>query len=233
MRPTELGQVTLEYAARPPNAHYLAGFHTGRDYRALTPTPIRATRAGLVVFAGVYGGWGQSYGNHVIVQTGVGARAVRHSYNHLSRIYVKRGRLLRAGTIIGLSGHTGHVTGPHLHFEERRPPYSYWDHRRPQFDLAPPAIWDVSDLVWLATGAHEVGTAKSHHPAQVRSVAGALVAAGCLNRRYVSGHWSRFKADAYRRWETKRGWTPTGVPGPEGLGLLAALHGQPGTIVRP
>ena len=41
------------------------------------------------------------------------------SYAHLSRIDVKEGQELRAGERLGLSGATGRVTGPHLHFTVR------------------------------------------------------------------------------------------------------------------
>jgi murein DD-endopeptidase MepM/ murein hydrolase activator NlpD len=40
-------------------------------------------------------------------------------YAHLSRVGVRRGICVVAGTPIGRAGSTGHATGPHLHFETR------------------------------------------------------------------------------------------------------------------
>jgi murein DD-endopeptidase MepM/ murein hydrolase activator NlpD len=38
-------------------------------------------------------------------------------YGHLSAINVRTGEQVRGGQVIGLSGRSGNVTGPHLHFE--------------------------------------------------------------------------------------------------------------------
>jgi murein DD-endopeptidase MepM/ murein hydrolase activator NlpD len=40
-------------------------------------------------------------------------------YMHLSKIEVEAGSTVRKGQRIGLSGATGRVTGPHLHFAVR------------------------------------------------------------------------------------------------------------------
>jgi len=88
-------------------------FHTGVDYPAPAATPVAVAGRGLVVFAG----WDASgYGNLVVVEHPLGARSM---YAHLSRIDVRRGESVVAGSRVGLVGATGTATGPHLHFELR------------------------------------------------------------------------------------------------------------------
>jgi murein DD-endopeptidase MepM/ murein hydrolase activator NlpD len=86
-------------------------FHAGVDFPAPAGTAVGAARAGRVVFAGPSrSGWG----NLVVLAHGGG---VRTRYAHLSRIHVRVGSKVSAGSMIGLVGATGEATGPHLHFE--------------------------------------------------------------------------------------------------------------------
>ncbi|MBP0450934.1 peptidoglycan DD-metalloendopeptidase family protein [Kitasatospora sp. RG8] len=91
---------------------WASGHHTGADFVASTGTPLRAVAAGTVVKAGN----GGAYGNEVEIKLADGKYA---QYAHLSSIGVKIGQTVTAGQQIGLSGATGNVTGPHLHFEIR------------------------------------------------------------------------------------------------------------------
>jgi len=97
------------------------GRHTGDDYSASSGTIVRTTKSGVVFYSGSGGGWGSSYGNHVIVES----EGIRHLYAHLSSISVNRGQQVAAGSKIGVSGSTGNTSGPHLHYEERKDPYKY------------------------------------------------------------------------------------------------------------
>jgi len=84
--------------------------HEGIDYAVAQGTPVAAARAGKVIAAGAAGG----YGLKVDVDHG---NNVRTRYAHLSKINVRVGDTVAAGTTVGLSGNTGESTGPHLHFE--------------------------------------------------------------------------------------------------------------------
>lgn len=83
--------------------------HGGADYRAATGTPVLATEAGVVALTGKH----FYAGGSVYVDHGDGLLSM---YMHLSRIDVKDGQRVAKGERVGLSGATGRVTGPHLHF---------------------------------------------------------------------------------------------------------------------
>jgi murein DD-endopeptidase MepM/ murein hydrolase activator NlpD len=88
------------------------GRHQGADFRAETGTPVLAPNAGRVVLAqDLY-----FAGNTVIVDHGLGV----FSYlAHLSRLGVSVGARVSRGDLLGASGATGRVTGPHLHWAVR------------------------------------------------------------------------------------------------------------------
>lgn len=87
--------------------------HHGIDLASPLGSPIRASAAGRVVFAGERGG----YGNLVVVDHGDGTKT---RYAHCQRIDVEVGEAVEAGQAIAAVGSTGRSTGPHLHFEVRR-----------------------------------------------------------------------------------------------------------------
>jgi murein DD-endopeptidase MepM/ murein hydrolase activator NlpD len=92
-----------------------SGYHTGVDFVVPTGTSLKAVGAGTVVSAG----WGGAYGNQVVIKLADGYYA---QYAHLSQLSVSAGQTVTAGQQVGLSGATGNVTGPHLHFEIRTTP---------------------------------------------------------------------------------------------------------------
>lgn len=118
---------------------WAAGYHTGEDYstHGATGKRVEATRAGVVIDTGNV--WGESYGKTVVVESD----GIRHGYCHLSSIAVGAGDRVDTGDKIGESGNTGNSTGPHLHYEERRNPYAYANHREPVFSHQ---AWEEDDV---------------------------------------------------------------------------------------
>ncbi|MFF4568572.1 peptidoglycan DD-metalloendopeptidase family protein [Streptomyces sp. NPDC001410] len=106
---------TIGTAYHVAGSMWSSGHHTGVDFVVPTGTPLKAVAAGTVVSAG----WGGAYGNQVVIKLNDGYYA---QYAHLSQLSVSAGQTVTAGQQIGLSGATGNVTGPHLHFEIRTTP---------------------------------------------------------------------------------------------------------------
>jgi murein DD-endopeptidase MepM/ murein hydrolase activator NlpD len=90
----------------------LASIHKGMDFRAPAGTPVRAGNSGVVVLARPL----YYEGGCVVIDHGLGLYTISM---HLSRIDVKEGQKVATGDAIGLSGATGRVTGPHLHWAVR------------------------------------------------------------------------------------------------------------------
>jgi murein DD-endopeptidase MepM/ murein hydrolase activator NlpD len=90
----------------------LASIHKGMDFRAATGTAVHAGNSGVVVLARPL----YFEGNCVVIDHGQGLYTISM---HLSRIDVKEGQHVAMGQSLGLSGATGRVTGPHLHWAVR------------------------------------------------------------------------------------------------------------------
>ncbi len=88
------------------------GRHQGADFRAATGTPVHTPNGGRVVLTrDLY-----FAGNTVIIDHGLGVFSL---LAHLSRIDVQPGSVVARGDVVGQSGATGRVTGPHLHWAVR------------------------------------------------------------------------------------------------------------------
>ncbi|MEU4105347.1 LysM peptidoglycan-binding domain-containing M23 family metallopeptidase [Streptomyces tanashiensis] len=107
------GGISTPY--RAAGSMWSSGYHTGVDFMASTGTTVVAVGPGTVYSAGD----GGAYGNQVVIQHADGTFS---QYAHLSSISVSAGQTVTGGQQIGLSGATGNVTGPHLHFEMRTGP---------------------------------------------------------------------------------------------------------------
>jgi len=90
----------------------LASIHKGMDFRAPMGTVVRAGNSGTVVLARPL----YYEGNCVVIDHGLGLYTLSM---HFSRIDVHEGQHVNAGDPLGLSGATGRVTGPHLHWAVR------------------------------------------------------------------------------------------------------------------
>lgn len=87
--------------------------HAGIDLKAKTGTRVVSARDGVVSFVGRASG----YGKLIIIKHSDGYET---RYAHLSKIDVKKGQKVSKNEYIALSGATGRVSGPHLHFEIRK-----------------------------------------------------------------------------------------------------------------
>ena len=85
--------------------------HKGTDIgRVGYTSPIYAAKSGTVIVSQS----SSSYGNYVVISHGSGNTTL---YGHMSSRKVQAGQYVNQGDVIGITGSTGHSTGPHLHFE--------------------------------------------------------------------------------------------------------------------
>lgn len=82
--------------------------HPGIDIAAPQGTPVRAIAAGTVVWAG----WKRNGGGYVVEIAH--PNGMRSTYNHNSKLKVRRGDKVAKGETVALVGSTGYSTGPHL-----------------------------------------------------------------------------------------------------------------------
>lgn len=90
------------------NKHY----HPGIDIACSEGTPVLATGAGMVMYAGT----DAIYGEMVVIRHNDSVTTI---YGHNSKLLVTLGQKILAGGRIAISGNTGVSTAPHLHYEVR------------------------------------------------------------------------------------------------------------------
>jgi murein DD-endopeptidase MepM/ murein hydrolase activator NlpD len=110
--PIEGARISSEYGYRIHPVYGTRRLHAGIDLAAPRGTPIASANTGVVIFAGVRGG----YGRTVIVDHG---NDISTLYAHMTEIGVVEGQNIDRGDIVGFVGATGTATGNHLHFEIR------------------------------------------------------------------------------------------------------------------
>lgn len=89
---------------------WLPELHRGVDIALPVGTPVRAMAPGTVRFAGTMAG----YGTVVWLDHGGEVLSV---YAHLSELRVRAGERVEGRHVVALSGASGSVSAPHLHFE--------------------------------------------------------------------------------------------------------------------
>ncbi len=105
------GYVSAAYGEK--GKMWQGGKHTGNDYPCPIGTPVRATMDGTVYNDNP----GSDYGKTVQIDHGNGYQTL---FGHLSEVLVSSGQSVRKGDIVGKSGDTGNVDGPHVHYEVRK-----------------------------------------------------------------------------------------------------------------
>ncbi|KUG28438.1 membrane protein [hydrocarbon metagenome] len=109
--PTQ-GWISSEFGERVSPFSGRKEFHKGLDISTTLGTPVYATAAGTVSFAGE----GQGSGPTVTIEHRGG---ITTSYSHLDGVAVTQGQTVSRGEAIGSVGDSGRSTGPHLHYEVR------------------------------------------------------------------------------------------------------------------
>jgi murein DD-endopeptidase MepM/ murein hydrolase activator NlpD len=109
-QPVRAGHVGSAFGWRIDPFTGRSALHTGLDFQADQGTPILAAAGGVVVTQEAH----PAYGNMVEVDHG---NDLITRYAHASKVWVKKGDLVKRGQKIADVGTTGRSTGPHLHFE--------------------------------------------------------------------------------------------------------------------
>ncbi len=93
---------------------YVSGSHSGVDFRASIGTPVHAMATGVVLGTGNTDEYcqGASFGKWIFIKYNNGLSS---TFGHLSVIQTEVGQRVTLGDTVGLSGNSGHSTGPHLH----------------------------------------------------------------------------------------------------------------------
>lgn len=106
------GEATSGFGRRNVLNGVVRSVHAAVDLRAHAGTPVHAPNRGRVALSAEH----YFAGKLVILDHGLGLFSV---LAHLSSLAVAEGQMVERGEVVGLSGATGRVTGPHLHWGVR------------------------------------------------------------------------------------------------------------------
>ena len=114
--PIKNGKVTTPFGKE--GHMWKTGRHEGADFAVPDGTPFFAMADGVVESVGT--AWGKAYGDHRIVIHHPGFGYVVYAHGESAK--VKPGDKVKKGQELGKTGHSGNVTGPHLHVELQKGP---------------------------------------------------------------------------------------------------------------
>ncbi|MEG1987678.1 MAG: peptidoglycan DD-metalloendopeptidase family protein [Oscillibacter sp.] len=109
--PVNSRRITSTFGGRASPGGIGSTNHKGVDIGGVGySSEIFAAKGGTVIVSQ----YSSSYGNYVVVAHGGGNTTL---YAHMSSRKVASGQVVKQGAVLGITGSTGHSTGPHLHFE--------------------------------------------------------------------------------------------------------------------
>ena len=109
--PVSSRRITSTFGGRASPGGIGSTNHKGVDIGGVGyTTTVHAAKSGVVIISQ----YSSSYGNFVVVSHGSGNTTL---YAHMSARLVEAGQAVEQGDALGITGSTGHSTGPHLHFE--------------------------------------------------------------------------------------------------------------------
>ena len=111
--PLEKIRITSEFGLRQDPFTGKNSIHNGVDFACKEGTSVFSCKRGTVEYIKFND---ETFGNYIILRH---TNQMTSVYAHLSKIFIKQGENVSLGQKIALSGKTGRVTGPHLHFEIR------------------------------------------------------------------------------------------------------------------
>ncbi|MEH1647537.1 tape measure protein [Pediococcus pentosaceus] len=91
------------------------GVHDGNDFSARVGTAFHAMHGGTVIrVGGAPAGWGP-VGYNIVTRDSTGKEIIYQEFGNAKDVRVHKGQKVKTGDTLGVLGHSGLGTGPHLH----------------------------------------------------------------------------------------------------------------------